>query len=230
MATVIDGKKSLAELKSSISSGNIIVLYYMDGCSFCDSLMPEWEIFKSSAADNDSGIYGLKISEIERSYLDQFPESNVTGFPTIKFHKSPDMSSSSSSTQSSLKLNNKPKLVDLLRNIVTNNGRNNMNNSTTEIIFNGKRTHMNLLKFAKANISQNNTNNTHHVTSSSNTKAKKRKTTIKTKKAKLNKRKFSNNSNNMSKAEYMGAKASEDKAIKAIESQVLSPKKKSKSK
>jgi hypothetical protein len=57
-----------------------IVLYYMDGCYFCENMKPEWTKFEKKYNNHKT----CTVSKIEASNMDLLTKKpEITGYPTI---------------------------------------------------------------------------------------------------------------------------------------------------
>ena len=66
----------MGDVKESLNSRPVLVLFYMEGCSHCEANKPKWDEFKKK-------FKKIPVVEIESANVP--PEENVTGFPTMKY-------------------------------------------------------------------------------------------------------------------------------------------------
>ena len=71
---------NVSEFNNKFNTGNWIILYYSDGCGYCQMFKPTWETFK-----NQNTHKKLNIAEIPLESLKLLNDKHhVMGFPTIK--------------------------------------------------------------------------------------------------------------------------------------------------
>ena len=79
----------LDKYNSLVGSSNTLVMFYMDGCGYCEMMKPEWLVFEKQMSDkitkhNKSHM----IARVNRNYLDMVEgHKSVDGFPTIYYLK-----------------------------------------------------------------------------------------------------------------------------------------------
>lgn len=79
MKLVVAGK-SIKEFNDNFNDGNWIVLYYADGCGYCESFKPTWETYKKQ-----NPYKNLNIAEVPMESLNMLENDHgVYGFPTVK--------------------------------------------------------------------------------------------------------------------------------------------------
>ena len=66
--------------KEGFSSGKEFVLVYMNGCSHCDKLKPDWEL---ASKENKSGIKMRAVEMSEGDGPELCKKFNINGFPTM---------------------------------------------------------------------------------------------------------------------------------------------------
>jgi hypothetical protein len=64
------------DVKQKLKRRPLLVLFYMNGCSHCESNKPKWDELKRKHP-------GIPVEEIESA--DVPPEEHVNGFPTMKY-------------------------------------------------------------------------------------------------------------------------------------------------
>lgn len=151
MIVNVTNPNTAATLQNAIAGGNCIVLYHMEGCPHCVSMLPEWKSFKQQALKQFSN--NLTIGEVEREYIDMVPEAGVNSFPTIKFYRVPEpgQALNNTSTSTAPPATNGQGVMNLLRGMMQNNmsAPPAMNN---EIPYENARTANMLIKFARDNL------------------------------------------------------------------------------
>jgi thiol-disulfide isomerase/thioredoxin len=81
MKLEVNSKETANELESNISNNVVcIVLYHMNGCMYCETMIPEWYKFANKYESNKN----IVIATIEREYLNLLNNKpDIMGYPTI---------------------------------------------------------------------------------------------------------------------------------------------------
>tara|TARA_E500000178_G_scaffold183982_1_gene182311 strand:+ start:917 stop:1384 length:468 start_codon:yes stop_codon:yes gene_type:complete len=79
MKIVVAGN-GVKEFNDNFNKGNWIVLYYADGCGYCQSFKPTWDTYKKQNSHKN-----LNIAEIPMESLSMLNNDHgIYGFPTVK--------------------------------------------------------------------------------------------------------------------------------------------------
>ena len=73
---------SVSELNNIRNSKPVIVLFFAQGCIYCEKMMPEWNKFKKSSPITFSEVSANEMSE----YNPLDSEENIRGYPTIRLY------------------------------------------------------------------------------------------------------------------------------------------------
>ena len=76
------GSVSVSELSSVRNTKPVIVLFFANGCGYCEKMMPEWNKFKTSSP--------ISIGEVPAQHMSEYNplhnEENIVGYPTIRLY------------------------------------------------------------------------------------------------------------------------------------------------
>ncbi len=79
MKLVVAGN-GVKEFNNNFNDGYWIILYYADGCGYCESFKPTWETYKKQ-----NPYKNLNIAEVPMESLNMLENDHgVYGFPTVK--------------------------------------------------------------------------------------------------------------------------------------------------
>ena len=75
--------KEWKNFNNDIQTGKVIILFYMNGCQFCESMKNEWNMFVSEIKSSNRKV---PVYRILKDVQDQVPYEilkHVSGYPTI---------------------------------------------------------------------------------------------------------------------------------------------------
>lgn len=82
----VQNPKQVEEYNKLLPGRHVMVMYYMDGCFFCDDLKPKWNKFEKYISslkkykNNDKYV----IARVNSNYINSVNgDKNVIGYPTI---------------------------------------------------------------------------------------------------------------------------------------------------
>lgn len=81
----VNSPSEVSKYNSLLPGHNVMVMFYMDGCGFCELLKPEWNEFVKHIKKNHTGKDDKNvIAQVNSSFIrDVDGDKDVLGYPTI---------------------------------------------------------------------------------------------------------------------------------------------------